>query len=318
MSDKIVSLEEAVREIQNGDIVFIGGVLDSRVPMAAIYEMIRQGKKDLIGLSILALEDPAVGAGCISAFIGCYAWLGAFGKAPCIARKYENGELIIEDLGHNDSLLIYMSAFGLSSVASNYSIGSDLLNLKYSKLDKIREIARNKEKIPKVKYAKIEDPFFGGERVLLPTIKPDVAVIHVQQVGTEGTCRIFGVEGVDTLAAFAADKVIVTAEEIVPEDYLREDPNRNSIPCTQVDMIVEVPWGAHPSVVSHYYDLDIEFIIDYVKRASTQEDLEEWLEEWVFSVENHEGYLNKLGIERLESLRAVKGYGFRPRTWLRR
>ena len=318
MSEKIVSLEEAIKEIKNGDIVAFGGVLDSRFPMAAIYEIMRQEKKDLTTLSIISLHDPAVGAGCIRGFIGCYNYLGAFGKAPCIEREYNKGNLIIEDLGHNDSLLILMApAFGLGFVASNYTKGSDILNPKFSKLEKIREFVRNKEKIPRTKYAVMEDPFTQQkeERILVPAIKPDVAIIHVQQVGSEGTCRIFGVEGVDQFAAFAADKVIVTAEEIVPEEYLREDPNRNFIPCTQVDKIVELPWGAHPTIVSNYYELDAKFIMNYVNSAQTEEGFKKWAEEWVYSVENHSDYLKKLGIERLNKLRAVQGLGFRPRAW---
>lgn len=246
MSEKIVTLEEAMKEVKNGDIVAFGGVLDSRFPMAAVYEIMRQEKRNLIALAIISLHDPAVGAGCIRGFIGCYNYLGAFGKAPCIEREYSRGNLIIEDLGHNDSLLMFMAAaFGLNFVASNYTKGSDILNPKYSKIEKIREFARNKDKIPKKKYVLMKDPFTedGEERVLLPAIKPDVAILHVQQVGEEGTCRIFGVEGVDQFAALAADKVIVIAEEVVPEDYLREDPNRNLIPNIHVDKIVELPWG---------------------------------------------------------------------------
>lgn len=320
MSDKIVTLEDAIKEISNGDIVAFGGILDSRFPMAAIYEIMRQEKKNLVTLSIISLHDPAVGAGCIRGFIGCYNYLGAFGKAPCIEREYNRGNLIIEDLGHIDSLLILMApAFGLSFVASDYTKGSDILNPKYSKLDKIREFVRNKEKIPRKMYVLAEDPFTNErvERVLLPGIKPDVAIIHVQQAGTEGTCRIFGVEGIDQFAAFAADKVIVIAEEIVPEEYLREDPNRNMLPSTVVDKIVELPWGAHPTVVSHYYELDAGFIMEYIKAAQTEEGFRRWAEEWVYSVESHYQYLSKLGIDRLNKLKAVRGLGFRPRTWPR-
>ncbi|WP_202318740.1 CoA transferase subunit A [Archaeoglobus neptunius] len=318
MSDKIVTLEEAVKEINNGDIVAFGGVLDSRFPMAAVYEIMRQEKKNLVTLSIMSLHDPAVGAGCIRGFIGCYNYLGAFGKAPCIEREYNRGNLVIEDLGHNDSLLILMApAFGLSFVASDYTRGSDILNPKYSGLDKIREFVRNKEKIPEKKYVLAEDPFTRERvhRVLLPGIKPDVAIIHVQQVGMEGTCRVFGVEGVDQFAAFAADKVIVTAEEIVPEEYLREDPNRNMLPSTVVDRIVPLPWGAHPTVVSHYYELDAEFIMEYAMAARTEEGFRKWAEEWVYGVDDHFQYLRKLGVDRLQSLRTVKGLGFRPRAW---
>lgn len=62
----------------------------------------------------------------------------------------------------------------------------------------------------------------------------------------------------------------------------------------------------------------MEFIMNYVKEAQTEEGFRKWAEEWVYNVENHSEYIKKLGIERLMKLRAVKGLGFRPRTWLRR
>ena len=95
---------------------------------------------------------------------------------------------------------------------------------------------------------------------LHPAIHCDVCVCHVQQVGEEGTVRIDGSLTFDHYAVHAAKKVIVTAEQVVPEEYLRRDPNRNQIPCTSVDMIVEVPWGGHPGQVYNFYDMDIPFL----------------------------------------------------------
>lgn len=43
---KLVSLPEAIQEIHNGDVLFLGGFIDSRRPMAAAYEIVRQKKKD--------------------------------------------------------------------------------------------------------------------------------------------------------------------------------------------------------------------------------------------------------------------------------
>lgn len=317
--EKIVSLSEAVQEVRNGDIVLLGGLIDARRPMAAMFEIMRQQKKDLILLAFVALEDPLIGAGCVRGVHGCYTHMGIFGKAPCLQRAVRENKIIIDDIGHADSMLcIIAAAYGLPFVGSPYSLGTDILNPAYSRVEELRQIARNKDKIPAVKSQMIDNPFSDQPQrvVLLPAIKPDVAIIHVQQVGTEGTVRIDGVQGYDSFDALAADKVIITAEEIVPEEYLRRDPNRNLIPCTEVDMVVHVPWGGHPTLVPNYYDLDLEFIKRYQLAAKTPEGFEQWAQEWVYGIRSQAEYIQKLGAERQQKLRAVAPFGFAPRAGL--
>ncbi len=48
LRDKVMSLEEAVGMIKDGDHVAAGGCHYSKTPMAAIWEIIRQKKKDLV------------------------------------------------------------------------------------------------------------------------------------------------------------------------------------------------------------------------------------------------------------------------------
>jgi glutaconate CoA-transferase subunit A len=316
-SNKIVSLKEAISVIQDGDIVSYGGIVDGRRPVAAMREVARQRKKNLIALSFLAVEDFLVGAGCIKAIRGCYTHLGVFGKAPCLHRALENHELVVDEIGHIDAQLQLMApALGLPYVASPYCIGSDIIHPDYDYSEKLRSIARHPEKIGKKKYIFTENPFSEEHEtvVLVSALKPDVAIIHVGQVGAEGTVRIEGTQGLDVYAAFAADKVIITAEEIVPESYLRRDSNRNSIPTTQVDMIVHVPWGAHPTALPGYYDMDMEALFAYQKAARTAEDFDEWANEWIYSPSDHNEYLNKIGVLKMQQLTAVKPFGFKPRT----
>lgn len=317
LGSKIVSLSEAVNEVRDGDITLFGGLIDARRPMAAMFEIMRQQKKNLIALAFVALEDPLIGAGCIGGVHGCYTHMGIFGKAPCLQRAVKENKLIINDIGHADSMLaIIAGAYGLPFVGSPYSLGTDVLNPAYSKMEELRAIARNKEKIPAIKSQVTKNPFNNQNQnvVLFPAIRPDIAIIHVQQVGTEGTCRIDGVQGYDAFGALAADKVIITAEQIVPEELLRRDPNRNLIPCTEVDMIVEVPYGAHPSLVPNHYDLDLEFIKQYQAAAKTKAGFDRWADEWVYSIKSQTDFIQKLGAAKLQKLRTVEPFGFSPRA----
>ena len=314
--EKLVSLKEAVGEIRDGDVLFLGSLIECRRPMAAAYEIVRQGKKGLILLAECSLaEDILVGYGCAAAWRGCYTGMANFGLSPATLRKIESEEFIVDDIGHIDIILGALAAMaGSPFVATRATLGSDVLNPSYNRVDRIRKVARDPEMIPREKFILMNDPFYGeGQVKLQPAMKADVAIIHVQQAGEEGTSRVEGSLAFDHYFIHAAKKVIITAEQVVPEEYLRRDPNRNQIPCTSVDRVVEIPWGGHPSQVQSFYDVDIAFIRDYVKMAKSDSGFHEWVDEWIFKIRSRDEYLDKLGASRLENLRAIPPYGYRPR-----
>ena len=313
---KVVSLTEAMQEVHNGDCIVLGGVVEDRRPMGAAYELIRQGKKNLILLAECSLaEDVLVGAGCVVGYRGTYSAIGAFGISPSTKRSIEAGKIVVDDIGHTDVCLGALAAMaGSPFIATRTTFGTDVLNPAYDNVAKIRNLARNPKTLPAKKYVLMEDPFYGTGTVQLhPAMRIDVLIIHVQYVGEEGTVRIDGSLVFDHFAAHAARKVIITAEQVVPEEYLRRDPNRNQIPCTSVDMVVELPWGAHPGQLLNFYDMDIPFLTEYVGKARTEEGFREWADSWVFGVKDHMEYLDKLGASRLEKIRALPPFGYRPR-----
>jgi len=313
---KVVSLTEAMQEVKDGDCIVLGGVVEDRRPMGAAYELIRQGKKNLILLAECSLaEDVLVGAGCVVAYRGTYSAIGAFGISPSTKRSIEAGKIVVDDIGHTDVCLGALAAMaGSPFIATRTTFGTDVLNPAYDNVAKIRNLARNPKTLPAKKYVLMEDPFYGTGTVQLhPAMRIDVLIIHVQYVGEDGTVRIDGSLVFDHFAAHAARKVIITAEQVVPEEYLRRDPNRNQIPCTSVDMVVELPWGAHPGQLLNFYDMDIPFLTEYVGKARTEEGFREWADSWVFGVKDHMEYLDKLGASRLEKIRALPPFGYRPR-----
>jgi len=77
---KVVSLRNAIGCIRNGDVLFLGSLIECRRPMAAAYEIVRQQKKGLILLAECSLaEDMLVGMGCAAAWRGCYTGMANFG-----------------------------------------------------------------------------------------------------------------------------------------------------------------------------------------------------------------------------------------------
>jgi glutaconate CoA-transferase subunit A len=109
------------------------------------------------------------------------------------------------------------------------------------------------------------------------------------------TPHVRGNLGVIREAARASRKVIVIAEEVVPREAIRSDPNRTLIPGFLVAAVVHLPRGCHPAPCEGYYGRDHEFFHAYHERSRTRERFLRWLEEWVLSVEDHEAYLKRLG-----------------------
>ncbi len=154
-------------------------------------------------------------------------------------------------------------------------------------------------KVANKKYARMQNPFHEDkdEVVLLPALTPDVSIIHVQYVGDDGTVRIKGLTFADVEQAKAADRVIVTCEEIVPRSFIREDPDQNCLPSFFVDAIVKIPYGAHPTACFNFYDYDPMHLNMYHDLAKDDRRFKEYLDAWVYGVHSWEEYLEKVGIE---------------------
>jgi glutaconate CoA-transferase subunit A len=107
--------------------------------------------------------------------------------------------------------------------------------------------------------------------------------------------------------------VIVTAEEIVDESSLRSEPERNQVPYFAVKYVCHVPWGAHPYAAYNYYDYDPRQLKRYHDSAEDDALYAQYLERFVYGVKGHTEYLQVVGgAERLDGLRSIPGYGYRP------
>jgi len=137
----------------------------------------------------------------------------------------------------------------------------------------------------------------------VPPLRPDVTIIHAQRADAAGDTQIWGLLGCQKEAAFAADRVIVVVEELVEEAVIRADPNRTVIPGLIVDAVVVEPFGAHPSYVQGSYDRDNRFYRDWDPISRDEAATQAWLDEWVHGLANRSEYVERLGAERVASLR---------------
>ena len=145
---------------------------------------------------------------------------------------------------------------------------------------------------PHIKFT--EDPYGDGQVAVVPPLNPDVAILHAQRADARGNTQMWGLMGVHGEVAFAAQRVIVVVEEIVDEATIRSDPNRTVIPGLLVNTVVHQPYGAHPSYVQGYYDRDNQFYLDWDRTSRDEAATRAWLDEWVYGVEDWNGYLGKL------------------------
>ncbi len=287
---KVMSMKEAVAKfVHDGDTTYLAG-FTHLIPFAAGHEIIRQGKRDLTLARATPdiIYDQMIAAGCAKKIVFSYAGNPGVGSLRCFRRATEKGvpkPLEIEEYTHFDlSGRLFAGATNMPFLPVRTNLGSDLP-------------ASN----PNLKV--VVDPFTGHPTSVVPPLKPDVAVVHVQRCDAAGNAHIWGIVGEQKDAAFAANKVILTAEEIVSEDVIRSDPNRTLIPDFIVHAVVQEPWAAHPSYTQGYYDRDNEFYVAWDEITKEHESTMAYLREWVYGVEDRAAYVTKLGLEKLEKLR---------------
>ncbi len=312
IDDKLMSLEEAVKKfVKDGSQIALGGFTISRNSMAVTYEIVRQKIKDLhiVCHSHGQALDVLIGAGCVKRLEIAYGGNGRYAPT-CIRFKkaIQRAEIEFEDYSNYQMSLRFLAgALSIPFMPTKSGLGSDLLNY-----EGFSERIRKEPKVADKKFTIMQNPFSDGDDnvVLLPALTPDVALMHAQYVGEDGTVRIKGLTFADIEQAKSADTVIVTCEEIVPRSFIRLDPDQNSLPPFFVDAIVKVPYGAHPTACYAFYDYDPKHLNLYKKVAEDDSLFKEYLNEWVYGVSSHEEYLQKIGSEMLLKIKAnpVVGY----------
>ncbi|MFP5212711.1 MAG: CoA transferase subunit A [Acidobacteriota bacterium] len=315
---KRITLQEAAGLIKDGTILSFSGFTIWRRPIALVYELIRQKKRNLhlIEVNSGPHSEILIGAGCVGIWESCWIGHELYGKYGAnLSRRVKNQEIIYEDYSHAEMGFRFLAASsGMPFIATQTSLGTDIHNPEFDMLGRAGLRNGNNPKIPKAKYLTMDDPFYGdGQQILVPAAKVDVAVLSVQQVGEEGTVRVGGQYFTDPEVCRAADITIVVAEEIVPEASLRNEAQLNIIPSFQVDYIVESQWNAHPTGMFGYYDVDGDFLRNFYAQTKTQEGFDAWAKEWIHDMD-HNDYLTKLGVPRLLNLQASRALNYSTRV----
>ncbi|KIX14234.1 CoA transferase subunit A [Dethiosulfatarculus sandiegensis] len=314
IGDKLMTAREAVeRFIPDGAQIALGGFTINRNPMALAREIVRQGKKDLhlVCHSHGQAMDLLVGAGCVKRIEIAYAGSGRFAPTSIRFRKaVQEGALEVEDYSNFQMSLRFLGgSLGLPFMPAKTGFETDLV-----KKQGFSESSRTEPKVANKKMLEMENPFDSGRDkvLLLPSLTPDVALVHAQYVGDDGTARIKGLTFADVEQARAAKTLIVSCEEIVPAEHLRQDPDQNQLPHFLVDAVVKAPYGAHPTACHFFYDYHPQHLWTYKKNAGNDRAFMDYLQEWVFGISDEHDYLEKVGISELLTIKASRITGYAP------
>lgn len=284
LRDKVMSLTEAVSLIRDGDHVALGGNTFSRTPFAAVWEIVRQRRKRLtVSRSITSTEgDLLLLGGCVEKYMT--SWFGqgiVWGLSRVLRDHVENGRVTYEEWSHMSLGMMYRAgAMGLPFMPTRVMMGSDMPDALVTRLERMT------------------CPYSGDPLLLLPAINPDVAVIHVQRADRYGNAQHDGLPFMDTDLALAADKVILTAERIIPNDEIRAAPDRTRIPFLAVEAVVEVPHGSAPHECAGCYEPYTRVMDAYAEttRAGGVEAGREYLRRHVLEPGSWADFLRSVGI----------------------
>ena len=207
MPQFVRKLDEALAPITDGCVLAIPRE-SSGVAMAATRALIRRGVKRLalVALPTSSLQaDMLIGAGCVETLETSAVSLGEFGLAPRFTAAIMAGTIKMKDATCPALHAAFQATEkGVPFMPLRGLIGSDVL-------------------AHRPDWKTIDNPFGDGDPiVLLPAIKPDVALFHAPMADRYGNVWIGRQRELMTMA-HAAAKTVVTVENIHAGNLL-EDP----------------------------------------------------------------------------------------------
>jgi glutaconate CoA-transferase subunit A len=267
MNGPIRSLDEALNPIRDGSMLVVPREF-SGVAMEATRALLRRGVKNLHLLCVPASSlqaDLLIGAGAVATLETAAISLGEFGPAPRFTAAVTQGRIAMKDATCPAiHAALQASEKGVPFMPLRGLVGSDI------------ETHRPDWKV-------IDNPFGeGGDPiVLLPAIKPDVALFHAAMADREGNVWVGRHRELVTMA-HAAAKTVVTVEKL-HDGRLLDDPvlAAGTLPGFYVEAVAVAPKGAWPLPLEGHYGADAAHLREYAELARTEEGFLRYLDRYV-------------------------------------
>lgn len=288
----MMSLHDAVAQfVHDGDYVVSGGFGAVRAPIAAMHEIVRQGRKKLGFAGHTSTHDIqvlTVGRAYNRVDAAYVVGLEARGLSRAARNWFESGEVqVVEDTNHGLAVRFKAAAMGVPYLPMRSSLGTDTYRFSSS--------------------TTVTCPFTGMKLAAKPAIHADVAFIHVHEADQYGNARLRGIQVSDIDVANSAKRVVVTAEHIVSREEMVAQPELISIPFYLVDAVCHVPGGAYPGTMPYEYFSDESHLREWLRVESDTEEYTKATNEWIFACSDHREYIEKCGgARRMEELRQIE------------
>jgi glutaconate CoA-transferase, subunit A len=262
------TIEEALAPITDGCVLAVVRE-QSGVAMEATRALIRRGVRDLhlITLPTSSLQaDLLIGAGSVASLETSAVSMGELGPAPRFTAAVIAGSISVKDTTCPALHSAFQAAEkGVPFMPLRGLVGSDVL-------------------AHRADWKLIENPFGENDPiVLLPAIKPDVALFHAAMADRDGNVWI-GRDRELAVLAHAAEKTIVTVERL-HEGNLLNDPHlaAGTLGGFYVQSVAVAPQGAWPLGLADHYAADRVHLEEYVRLAASSEGFARYLDRYVLA-----------------------------------
>jgi glutaconate CoA-transferase subunit A len=289
LTDKRMTEAEAVRNfIHEND--YIGTELygSVRCPMSIVNEIVRQDIKNLrmVGQGVYE-SDILLAAGLVKEMDFTYIGLELYGISHVIRREIDAGR-VEKTVEWSNAALVWRfkaAAMGVPFIPIRSMLGTDTFKYSAGKV--------------------VKCPYTGDPIALVPALILDVGIIHVHRADMYGNCQIDGITGFAYELSRASKTLIISAEEIIPTEEIRRQPDRTIIPYYLVDAVVHAPFGSHPGEMCYLYERDEPHLQHWAEVSQKPETTQAYLDKYIYSVKDHQEYLALIGDERLKHLQDI-------------
>lgn len=254
MTDKCMTVDQAVAEVTDGMTIGIGGWGSRRKPMAFVRALVRKGVKDL---TVVSYGGPDIGILCatgqLKKAVYGFVSLDSIPLEPHFRKARQQGTIEAVELDEGMFLLgLRAAAQRLPFLPTRAGLGSDVLKIN-----------------PHLKTVK--SPYDDGEElVAVPALNVDVAFIHMNRADAQGNGQALGRDPYfDNLFCMAANKAFMSCEKLVSTKELVAGGPLQSLVINRmmVSGVVEAPGGAHFTECLPDYPRDEAFQREYAKTA---------------------------------------------------
>lgn len=270
MTDKRLTEDEVVAELESGMTVGIGGWGSRRKPMSIVRAIARS---DLRDLTVVAFAGPDLGLLCavgkVKRAVYPFASLDSIALEPHFRVAREAGA--VEDEPYDEGLMLLAlqaAAWRVPFIPTRVGLGSDLL--------------RHNDRLRLVRSPYDDDQEF----VAAPALRLDAALCHLNRADERGNATFLGPDLYfdDLYLRAAPSRRFISVERVVPTAELAAEAGtelRLRVSRLMVDGVVERPGGAHFTSCVPDYDRDETFQGQYAAAAKSPEAWAEFRARWI-------------------------------------